>query len=64
MQDVAVGRATQALQRATVRFDSLDGLRTIGVLLVFAIHTGRPGLAAGRLGVGVFFPLSGFLITC
>ncbi len=45
------------------RWNSLDGLRTVGVLLVFGIHSGYPALFGGRFGVDVFFPLSGFLIT-
>lgn len=45
------------------RVDSLDGLRTIAVLLVVAFHVGVPGFAGGYLGVDVFFVLSGFLIT-
>src|ERR1700722_4892025 len=39
----------------------LDGLRGIAVMLVIAIHVGL--LAAGYIGVDVFLPLSGFLIT-
>lgn len=45
------------------RVDSLDGIRTIAVLLVVAFHVGVPGLSGGYLGVDVFFVLSGFLIT-
>jgi peptidoglycan/LPS O-acetylase OafA/YrhL len=39
----------------------LDGLRGVAVMLVIAIHVGL--LAAGYIGVDVFLPLSGFLIT-
>ncbi|GAB3080498.1 acyltransferase family protein [Corynebacterium aquatimens] len=41
----------------------LDGLRTIAVLLVVGYHMNLPGFAGGLLGVGVFFTLSGYLIT-
>lgn len=49
--------------RSTARVDSLDGLRTIAVVLVVAFHLAVPGLQGGYLGVDVFFVLSGFLIT-
>jgi len=39
----------------------LDGLRGVAVMLVIAIHVGL--LTAGYIGVDVFLPLSGFLIT-
>lgn len=45
------------------RLDSLDGLRTVAVLLVVAFHVNVPGMTGGYLGVDVFFVLSGFLIT-
>ena len=41
----------------------LDGLRAIAVLCVIAYHVGVPGARGGMLGVGVFFTLSGYLIT-
>ncbi|HEX3241490.1 MAG TPA: acyltransferase family protein [Solirubrobacterales bacterium] len=41
----------------------LDGLRAIAVLAVIAYHLGFPWAEGGLLGVGVFFTLSGYLIT-
>jgi peptidoglycan/LPS O-acetylase OafA/YrhL len=40
---------------------ALDGVRGVAVLLVIAVHVGL--LRSGDIGVDVFFPLSGFLIT-
>lgn len=42
---------------------ALDGLRTVAVLLVFAIHAFPEQSFPGGLGVDIFFLLSGFLIT-
>ena len=49
----------------TSRFDSLDGLRTVSILLVTLHHSGdRLWLPLqGYLGVQVFFVISGFIIT-
>ncbi len=41
----------------------LDGLRAIAVLAVIAYHEQLGWAPGGLLGVGVFFTLSGFLIT-
>lgn len=41
----------------------LDGLRAIAVLAVIAYHIGFSWATGGLLGVGVFFTLSGYLIT-
>src|SRR6059058_5368546 len=41
----------------------LDGLRAIAVLAVLAYHLGLSWAPGGLLGVGVFFTLSGYLIT-
>ena len=41
----------------------LDGVRAVAVLCVIAYHLGVPWARGGMLGVGVFFTLSGYLIT-
>lgn len=41
----------------------LDGLRAVAVLAVIAYHLGFSWATGGLLGVGVFFTLSGYLIT-
>ncbi|HXJ25299.1 MAG TPA: acyltransferase, partial [Streptosporangiaceae bacterium] len=41
----------------------LDGLRAIAVAAVVAYHLGYGWAQGGLLGVGVFFTLSGYLIT-
>jgi peptidoglycan/LPS O-acetylase OafA/YrhL len=41
----------------------LDGLRTVAVAAVIAYHLGLGWAPGGLLGVGVFFTLSGYLIT-
>jgi peptidoglycan/LPS O-acetylase OafA/YrhL len=43
---------------------SLDGIRAVSFMMVFAAHAGVPySFVAGDFGVTVFFFLSGFLIT-
>lgn len=51
--------------KAAKYFPRLDGLRAISVLLVVAYHSSVAGLVAlnGRIGVTIFFVISGFLIT-
>ncbi|HNC93687.1 MAG TPA: hypothetical protein PLJ64_09145, partial [Solirubrobacterales bacterium] len=41
----------------------LDGLRGVAVLAVIAYHLKIDWASGGLLGVGVFFTLSGYLIT-
>lgn len=41
----------------------LDGMRAVAVLAVIAFHLGFSWAQGGLLGVGVFFVLSGYLIT-
>ncbi|MFC0313900.1 acyltransferase family protein [Gordonia phosphorivorans] len=42
---------------------ALDGLRALAVVFVVLYHLDVPGFSGGLLGVGMFFTLSGFLIT-
>lgn len=44
-------------------YPGLDGLRSLAVTLVILYHLGFAQFSGGLLGVGVFFTLSGFLIT-
>lgn len=41
----------------------LDGLRALSVLAVIAYHLNFPWASGGFLGVGIFFTISGYLIT-
>lgn len=67
MNDVAPTAAPRESTRAQgpLHIPSLDGLRALSFLMVFAAHGGLPiGLPfPGGFGVTVFFFLSGFLIT-
>ena len=45
------------------RVDSLDGLRTIAVLMVFGYHATSGYFLGGSIGVDIFFGISGFVIT-
>jgi peptidoglycan/LPS O-acetylase OafA/YrhL len=47
--------------RRLERRPEVDGLRALAIMLVIGIHVGL--LAAGYVGVDIFLPLSGFLIT-
>ncbi len=58
MQDTI---ANPALSRGKI--PSLDGLRAVSFLIVFFSHAGLAKLVPGRLGVNIFFLLSGYLIT-
>src|SRR5436305_4117594 len=41
----------------------LDGIRAVAVVCVILFHLSVPRAGGGLLGVGVFFTLSGYLIT-
>lgn len=45
------------------KIPSLDGVRAISFLIVFVAHSGLDWIVPGRLGVNIFFLLSGYLIT-
>src|SRR4051794_11743535 len=51
------------IKRGQRYMPGLDGLRAIAVLGVIVYHLGFSWLPGGLLGVGVFFTLSGYLIT-
>ena len=51
------------VDKGSTYLPGLDGVRTIAVTVVICAHLGLPWASGGILGVGVFFTLSGFLIT-
>jgi peptidoglycan/LPS O-acetylase OafA/YrhL len=53
----------EPIKRTERYMPGLDGLRAIAVLGVVAYHLGSGWAPGGLLGVGVFFTLSGYLIT-
>ncbi len=53
----------QPINRQGRYMAGLDGLRALAVLAVIAYHLNVPWVPGGLLGVGVFFVLSGYLIT-
>lgn len=53
----------EPVKRGRRYMPGLDGLRAIAVLAVIAYHLGIGWMPGGLLGVGVFFTLSGYLIT-
>ena len=57
-------KATTPITKADGMYiPSLDGIRALSVLLVFAAHAGLNERVPGNFGVTVFFFLSGYLIT-
>src|SRR5262245_6279726 len=56
--------ATVASPHASSEYiPSLDGMRAVAILLVVLSHLGLEHIVPGRLGVTLFFFISGFLIT-
>ena len=52
-----------AARGEALHLPSLDGIRAISFLIVFAAHAGLERVIPGGFGVTVFFFLSGYLIT-
>jgi peptidoglycan/LPS O-acetylase OafA/YrhL len=53
----------EPVKRGQRYMPGLDGLRAVAVLAVVAFHLGLGWAPGGLLGVGIFFTLSGYLIT-
>jgi peptidoglycan/LPS O-acetylase OafA/YrhL len=53
----------EPVKRSQRYMPGLDGLRAVAVLAVIAFHLGFGWAPGGLLGVGIFFTLSGYLIT-
>jgi peptidoglycan/LPS O-acetylase OafA/YrhL len=53
----------EPIQKGRRYVPGLDGIRALAVIGVIAYHLGLPWAKGGMLGVGVFFTLSGYLIT-
>lgn len=51
------------LTNSAGKIPSLDGIRAVSILIVFADHAGLPQIVRGSTGVTIFFFLSGYLIT-
>jgi peptidoglycan/LPS O-acetylase OafA/YrhL len=60
---VSSGEAAPRPPASLGHVPSLDGLRAVSFLFVFAAHAGLEKLVPGGFGVTIFFFLSGYLIT-
>jgi peptidoglycan/LPS O-acetylase OafA/YrhL len=59
----ATGTGTLATRQAATRFDHIDALRAVAVMLVVVSHAGLGHVVPGGAGVTIFFSISGFIIT-
>ncbi|MFR0355174.1 acyltransferase family protein [Streptomyces sediminimaris] len=57
------GRGFPSASARSGRVDGLDGLRTVAVAMVLVYHVRPDLLPGGAVAVGVFFTISGFVIT-
>lgn len=55
--------ASKLPTQSAFHIPSLDGMRTVAILIVFLSHAGLSHVVPGLFGVTVFFFLSGYLIT-
>ena len=62
-QPAAVINASAPGLPPTLHIPSLDGIRAVSFLIVFLAHAGLERWVPGYLGLGIFFFLSGYLIT-
>jgi peptidoglycan/LPS O-acetylase OafA/YrhL len=60
---VEVSTVPEPVARDRRYLPGLDGLRAVAVIAVILFHLGFGWASGGLLGVGVFFTLSGYLIT-
>jgi peptidoglycan/LPS O-acetylase OafA/YrhL len=63
MRGSIIGTEVSVGQINAGKIPSLDGLRGVSFLIVFLAHAGLDKVVPGRLGVNIFFLLSGYLIT-
>jgi peptidoglycan/LPS O-acetylase OafA/YrhL len=56
-------QATTRTRNAARRFDHIDALRAVAVMLVVVSHAGLGHVVPGGAGVTIFFAISGFIIT-
>lgn len=54
---------SKASSQGAFHIASLDGMRTVAILIVFLSHAGLSHVVPGLFGVTIFFFLSGYLIT-
>lgn len=54
---------SKASSQGAFHIASLDGMRTVAIMIVFLSHAGLSHVVPGLFGVTIFFFLSGYLIT-
>ena len=59
----SAGKPELKIEGGPFHIPSLDGIRALSILIVFLAHAGLERFVPGYFGLGLFFFLSGFLIT-